>query len=153
MYDDGSVPVWRRYLLFQIPGWAVAAILLSALREWAVLPLWGALLIFCAYVAKDFLLYPFLRHSYRQDTRTQVERLIGERAVVTETLNPAGFIRVRGELWKAAVRPGSTAIASGSLVEIEGAEEWTLIVRAAAELSMESAGSDRPPGLPSGHSG
>jgi membrane protein implicated in regulation of membrane protease activity len=152
VYDDGSVSVWRRYLLFQIPGWALAAILLGALRSWLDLPLWAALLIFAAYVAKDFALYPFLRHSYRQDPRTQLERLIGERAVAAETLNPAGFIRLRGELWKAAVRPGSAAIERGAEVEIEGAEKWTLIVAPAAPLNTESPDSGRPPDPPTGRS-
>ena len=152
MYDHVSVSVLRRYLLFQIPSWVVAAIIVGALREWAGLPLWAALLLFAAYVAKDLVLYPFLRHSYQQDTRTQVERLIGERAMVTERLDPTGFIRVRGELWKAAVLPGSADVEAGSPVEIEGADKWTLMVRPVGDLSRESPGRGHPPDPPSGHS-
>ena len=124
-------PVWRRYLLFQLPGWILAAILLGALRAWFGLTLLAALLLLAAVIAKDLIVYPRLRRAYEQDSRTQVERLIGQRAVVAQTLNPVGFIRVRGELWSAAVRPEHAPLAAGLSVVIETAERWTLIVKPA----------------------
>lgn len=123
-------PAWRRYVLFQIPGWILAGVAVAALHRWFGVPLPLALLLLAVFVAKDFVLYPFLRRSYEQPAGTELERLIGERGIAVETLAPAGFVRVRGELWRAAVRPG-VELPRGAPVEVESTDGWTLVVKPA----------------------
>lgn len=50
---------FTRYMLFQIPGWLIAALVLIGLREWTGLSLQAAIGIFSLWVAVDFALYPF----------------------------------------------------------------------------------------------
>jgi membrane protein implicated in regulation of membrane protease activity len=144
------VTAWRRYLLFQIPGWALAAALLIALHYWFDLSTRTAVVVYAAYVVKDFLLYPFLRRSYEVEHRTQIEHHIGHEAKVTEPLNPTGFVRVRGELWRARIRDGNGPLEAGTTVRIAGVEGWTLLVdgkeasRGGLDRSVPKGPSSRP---------
>ena len=95
-----------RYALLQLPGWILAAGVLYVLHRWIGLPLWAAAILLAADVAKDVLLYPYLRRAYETDVGAGAERLVGERAEACETLDPAGYVRIRGELWSARLRDG-----------------------------------------------
>ncbi len=124
-----GMTAWRRYLLFQIPGWIVAGAVLWGLHHWKGLPWSVVALLYALYVVKDFALYPFLRRSYEQDPRSQTERLIGEHGVVLERLAPEGFVRVRGEIWRAAARSADGPIENGRRVRVEAVDGLTLVVR------------------------
>jgi membrane-bound serine protease (ClpP class) len=121
--------VLRRYLLLQVPGWILAALILAGLCRWADLPPWAALGAYALYVGKDFLLYPFLRHAYEPESCAGVERLSGERGIAETELNPEGFVRVRGELWRAQLEPSSAAVHPGEAVVVVSGRGMTLIVR------------------------
>ncbi len=120
---------FQRYLLFQIPGWILGAIILFVFREWIGLPLWGSVLLYSLYVGKDFVLYPFLSVAYQAGAKTGAEQFIGEIATVKTKLDLDGYVRVRGELWKARLTPGSAAIEQGAQVRVEAVHRMTLIVR------------------------
>ena len=120
--------VFQRYLILQAPGWVLAAIILAALHLWASLPLWIAVGLFAFYAGKDFVLYPFLRRAYESDTRTGAEQLIGATGTATEDLAPEGYIRVRGELWRATLARGSPPVHRGARVRVQSAVGLTLVV-------------------------
>ena len=113
--------VLAKYLLLQLPGWGAAALILWGLVEWIGLPPWVALLLFVADVVQDLLLYPLLRHAYGNDPSELVgpEVLLGARAVVEEDLAPSGWVRVRGELWRADARAGAP-LGRGRTVVVRG---------------------------------
>ena len=121
---------WVRYLLFQIPGWLIAAVVLYALRYQIGLPVKLAAGLFFLWVVKDLVLYPLLRRSYERTTKTGTEQLVDLRGVAQNRIDPRGHIRVRGEIWSAEVEPGGAAIAAGTNVRILAAERMTLIVEA-----------------------
>lgn len=133
MAEPASEPrrkgVFRRYLLLQVPGWILVALILAGLHRWAGLPLWAAVAAYAIYVGKDFLLYPFLRRAYEPDPRSGVERLIGQRGVAETDLNPDGFVRVRGELWGAELEPAGAMARRGEPVVVTAARGMTLRVR------------------------
>jgi membrane protein implicated in regulation of membrane protease activity len=133
--EAGIVNVRARYALLQLPGWILAAAVLYALHRWLGLPLWVAGILMVADLAKDVLLFPYLRRAYETDERTGAERLIGARAEVYEPLDPTGYVRIRGELWKARLSSGETGALAGSYVRVENAEGLIL------EVSREN-GSD-----------
>lgn len=120
--------VFQRYLLIQIPGWVLVAIILAGLYLWAGLPLWVALGLYAIYVGKDFVLYPFLRRAYETDAKTGAEQLIGATCTATEDINPEGYVRIRGELWRAEGMPGAPPIPEGSRVRVQSARGMILIV-------------------------
>ena len=120
---------WRKYLLFQIPGWLAAALILTLAVHWQWITRPLAVAGFALWVIKDLLFYPLLRRAYEPDL-TGAARLVGERGVAEGDLTPSGYIRVRGELWRATADSGAPPITSGTEVEVIGAERMELTVRA-----------------------
>jgi membrane protein implicated in regulation of membrane protease activity len=120
---------FTRYMLFQIPGWVIAALVLMGLKEWTGLSFWGAIGIFVLWVTIDFVLYPFLRKSYERNVQTGSERLIGERGIAKEWLRPEGYVEVQGHLWRAVAEPEDQPISPESPVRIVSADGLTLTVK------------------------
>ena len=133
------MPTWFRYLLFQIPGWILAAIVLLGLYHSQLIHGWLAVLCFLAWLVKDLVLYPLTREAYETKHNEGSQALIGQRGVSEGDLIPEGYVRVRGELWRAVADPSRGAIASGSKVEIVAAEGMRVFVRAVDEINSDSA--------------
>lgn len=95
------------------------------------------------FVAKDFALYPFLRPAYEVRPEPGPAHLLGERGVAVEDLAPAGYVRVRGEMWMAEAASGAP-LPSGTAVRVAAVRGNTLIVEPAAGLTSSSG----PPRTP-----
>ena len=117
-----------KYLLFQVPGWILAVLLLAGLHVWIDLPVWAAIGLFSLWVLKDLVFYPLLKVAYESSEKVGVDQLIGLRGVATENLDPRGYVHVRGELWRAETGSGKGPISSGSPVKVVGVDGMTLIV-------------------------
>jgi membrane protein implicated in regulation of membrane protease activity len=113
-----------------MPGWIIAAAVLGSLWQWEILPQWLVVLGFGTWVLKDIFLYPFVRTAYQTGSNTGPQALVGARGVAADDLAPEGFVRVRGELWRAVANPTDQMICSGTAVQILAAEGMTLRVRA-----------------------
>ena len=122
------VATWKKYALFQVPGWVAAAVVLLGLVEWVGLSLWAAAGFFTLWVIKDIALYPLVRTAYESNVKTGVEQLVGKRGVAQEWLDPRGMVRVRGELWQAEAEPRDQPIEPNSQIRVTGAHNLTLIV-------------------------
>ena len=120
--------VSKRYQLFQIPGWILAALLLGALHRWLALPLEFAIGLFVLYVAKDFIIYPYVRKAYEPHNKTGAELLIGCVGLTKQRLDPEGYVQVKGELWRAVADPPSRPIPPGQPVRIQAVSDFTLVV-------------------------
>jgi membrane-bound serine protease (ClpP class) len=67
------------------------------------------------------------------------EALLGERAVVTETLHPAGQVRIKGESWAATLGDDPLATAAvGAKVVVWAAEGLTLMVEPVPKMNGKS---------------
>jgi membrane protein implicated in regulation of membrane protease activity len=122
------VATWKKYTLFQVPGWVGAAIVLLGLMEWIGLSPWAASGLFSLWVIKDIALYPLVRTAYEPEVKTGVEQLMGETGVAQEWLDPHGMVRVHGELWQAEAERSEERIEPHSEIKITGARGLTLIV-------------------------
>ena len=120
-------PAFWRYTAFQIPGWIIASVGGWWVHRWLDVPLWVVSGVLVVWVIKDYALFPFLRSAYELDHRLPIERLIGERGKATDQLSPDGWVRVRGELWRAKSETAAT-IAPGVPVEVKGIEGTMLLV-------------------------
>jgi len=134
------VAVLAKYLLLQLPGWGAAALILWALVEWMGLPAWVAVLLLGADVAKDLVLFPFLRHAYGNEPSKLIgpETLLGARAIVEDELTPLGWVRVRGERWRAEARAGAP-LGRGLSVVVRGVRGLRLEVEAEDAGAQQSA--------------
>jgi membrane protein implicated in regulation of membrane protease activity len=126
--DCVAVTTPTRYFLLQIPGWGVVAILLAALHHWFGIPLWIAWGGWVIYVIKDFVLYPYLRPAYETQSPSGAERLTGQMAIVTQALEPKGYVQLAGDLWQARAAGPQEVVAVGSRVRVKGAEGLVLLV-------------------------
>jgi membrane protein implicated in regulation of membrane protease activity len=113
-----------KYLLWQLPGWVVAALVLFWLTRVLDLPIWIAAGLFVLFVAKDFVLFPVMRGVFSPSPHRP--QPIGERGEAVEPLRPSGYIRVNGELWKA--RTDGEPIEAGAVVVVHAARGLTLFV-------------------------
>ena len=119
-----------RYLLFQLPQWLILALFLWLLVDWNAVPRWAAQLFLMFWVIKDLIVFPLVRRAYENNTQTGAEELIGAKAVAQEPLDPEGYVKINGELWKARADPAHQRIEQNRRVEVRAARGLTLIVSA-----------------------
>lgn len=117
-----------KYLIYQVPGWILVALILFALRYWLELSPRIAIVVFLLWVIKDFALYPLLRKAFEPAGETPVDKMIGLQGVARERIDPRGYIQVRGELWRAEIRSGEDPIPAGCPVRIVDVNGMVLIV-------------------------
>ncbi len=117
----------RAYILLELGELLAIIILLVVISRFIHVPLWIAIAIPVGKFLKFIIVYPLVRRSVRQPIYSGMESLIGERGLATETLNPQGYIKLRGELWKAVSNEGP--IPSGTQVEVCRLERTRLVVK------------------------
>ena len=123
-----SLRVALRYLLFQIPGWIAVTLLALWLREPLGMAWWMAWTLIGAWVAKDFALFPLVWRAYLPQQPDNAHSLLGQRGVADEPLAPSGYVRVRGELWRAEAPDANRPIPRGAPVRVIGARGISLHV-------------------------
>ena len=115
-----------RYLAFQIPGWAVLALVLGAAMAWWELSRTLAAAIFALFVIKDAVLFPFVRVAYEPRSGGGAQALVGQRARAEEELAPEGYARIGAELWRAELVRGSAE--RGAALRVVAVRGLTLVV-------------------------
>jgi membrane protein implicated in regulation of membrane protease activity len=116
-----------QYLVLQVPDILLAGLVLLLLHRWVGLSLGWAIGLFALWVLKDLVLIRWLRDIFAPP-RTGPETLVGARATAQEPLAPAGYVLIRGEIWRAeSLRPHET-IAPGTVVIVRAARGLTLFV-------------------------
>jgi len=119
----------RRYVILQVPGVALAAIVAFLLWAGAVVSGSVALVALCAWVAKDAILYPFVKSAYDAAVPCGADRLVGETGTAVTAIDPEGRVRIRGELWNARLKDGGR-LAAGCTIAVVSSDGLTLLVRA-----------------------
>lgn len=120
--------VVAKYLLLQLPALLFLILILLLLRHWEVIPRWVFWAVVAAWVAKDALLFPFVWRAYDPETPVAGHSLIGARGVARERLNPAGYIRIGGELWRAELEKGEAPVEAEDTVVVREVHGLTLRV-------------------------
>jgi len=117
-----------KYALLQIPGTVLLVLVLILVKRWVQYPQWLYYGIIGIWVAKDIILFPFLWRAYDSRGGEVGHDMIGARGIAEERLDPEGYVRVRGELWRAQVRRNSPPIEKGSNVRVWEIQGLTLLV-------------------------
>ena len=127
------LPVFGRYLLFQLPGIGIATLVLVGLVEIWDLPVNAAVVLFALWVAKDLALYPFLKVAYqtRDSGVNGPDALLGNLGVAQDDLDPEGYVKIGSELWRARAAPEAESIVSGAPVRVVQMRNLMVVVEAA----------------------
>ena len=123
----------RRYLLLQIPGWTVASVVLWFLVDRFGLAPHIAVWLGVAYLAKDLVLYPWLKKAY-EDGPDAASLLVGREGTAQDVLDPTGYVRIGPERWRAEVA-AHERIEAGARVRVQAVRGLTLIVEPASEIA------------------
>lgn len=81
--------------------------------DWKIF--WIVLLI---WIIKDILMFPFIWRSYDTSSDNKVHGLKGKKGTVTRRLDPEGYVRIGGELWRAVLDDNGIAEKGESVVVI-----------------------------------
>lgn len=103
----------------------IAAILLAIL---VLPPGWGAAAVASAIAVDVAETVVLVRHARRRPGVVGAEALPGRECVVTARLDPAGWVRLDGEIWAARTLDGAVA-EPGARVVVEAVEGLQLLVR------------------------
>ncbi len=130
--DGARIPAVRvlaRYLLFQVPGWIVVAVAGWLLSRVPGVPGWVGPALLGGWILKDLVVYRWVRTAYDASDRPSPEgRLVGMRGVAEQDLAPEGFVRVRGELWRARAARREDRVRRGDAVRVTAASGLTVVV-------------------------
>ena len=118
-----------RYARYQIPDMAILVLILFMLHQWVDLSLWLFIGIISLWMVKYVLVFSFVWPAYDKPRPGDVKSLIGTDGIAEERLDPSGYIRVHGELWRAEVIGKTIPIEKGQTVLIERACGLTLLVK------------------------
>jgi membrane-bound ClpP family serine protease len=116
-----------KYVLLQIPGAALLLAVLVYFRERMGLAWWVVVLITALWIVKDIVLFPFVWRAY-EFGKKENDPLIGAIGIAEEPLQPSGYVKVRGELWRARLTDSSSSVEEGGPVRVAGREGLTLSV-------------------------
>ena len=116
--------------------------MLGGLLYWDAIPSWLAAVLMAALLAKDLILFPYVRSAYEPGASHGGEALLGAIARVEHAIAPAGWVRIGAETWRARMLDGSTSSAAGEYVEVRGIDDLVLVV---APVAPAGSPSPRPP--------
>jgi membrane protein implicated in regulation of membrane protease activity len=110
-------------VLWQVPGWVLGGLVLAFTVGVLDLPSWVVPAGIAVLAVRDLALYPAMRAVFRPP---RAPHPIGASGVALDALDPSGYVRIDGELWRAE-SPRSPVPAGGRVV-VHDAHGLTLIV-------------------------
>jgi membrane protein implicated in regulation of membrane protease activity len=120
--------IYFRYILLNIPEFVAMILILIVIQFWVVIPVWLLWSIIGFWIVKDVILFPFIWRAYDWHRAGKSRSMIGERGVAREKLVPAGYVKIRGELWRAEKIGKGPPIEEGQPVRVKKMEGLTLFV-------------------------
>jgi membrane protein implicated in regulation of membrane protease activity len=127
-----SYTLIRRYALFQLPGISLIILTLISLRVMLGIPLWSVWTLTIFWIVKDILMFPFVWHAYDKRDTGALGSLLGSQGRALERLSPGGYVKVRGEIWRAELDDSRYPVYAGEAIEILGLRGSTLKVQRSA---------------------
>ena len=124
--------VLAKYWALQLPAMVLVIVVLLAVEDGLAWPQWIVWTIVAVWVAKDAILYPFLWRAYDpSDPAALPYRMEGAKGIAVDRIDPSGFVRIAGELWRAELSRGASRIEEGETVQVDARHGLTLLVQGA----------------------
>ena len=120
--------IYLRYLLLMIPGVVVLFLVLLIVEHWVAMPAWLFWAVILLWLAKEVIIFPFVWQAHDPNRPGLSRTMIGARGIVKKRLDPAGYIQVAGELWKAELVEIGQPVEMGERVRVLKMEGLKLFV-------------------------
>jgi membrane-bound serine protease (ClpP class) len=120
---------YRRYTAYSITTTLLEEAVLVAAVLWLLprfginIPFWGLSLMVVALGVYAYITYRLGKNAL--DRKAMISPDVGSRGRTTTPISPKGYVRVRGELWRAS---SSSFIDAGEEVAVVGIDGMTLLV-------------------------
>ena len=106
---------------------AIAVLIMVVLPIFGInIPVWVTVIVLASYAVFAYIMYRISHPTVLFKPVTEPETIVGKDGVVEVDLNPAGYVRVEGELWKATSLGGD--LHKGDIVVVTGMEGLKLTV-------------------------
>ncbi len=117
-----------KYTFIHLAELSLLGITLIVISHFIGIPIWLVVTILALWIVKDIVLFPRVWRAYAFDDTNPMRRLIGLEATVMDSLDPDGYVRVEGELWKAEIRNPLYPAKRGDRTRVVDTKGMTLIV-------------------------
>jgi membrane-bound ClpP family serine protease len=124
-----SLRVIARYIVMQIPGFVLFGLVLILCQRWVVIPSQLFAILLILWILKDIFLFPIVWQAYADQEKPEESQLLNALGTAFDRLDPSGYVRVRGELWRAERTPDSLPIEKGESVQVVGRDNLLLKVK------------------------
>ena len=105
----------------------LAVVVLRLLPKYGVnIPLWALIVLMALFGAYEYMSYRLGKRALDRMPLVSLEVLIGTKCKTITPLNPRGYVRIGGELWRAKAE---SDIAADEEVTVIGVERMTFLVR------------------------
>jgi|GEM_PF-2349623 len=139
-----TAATFLRYLVLQLPGFVVAAGVLTWLVRAGHLTAPIGYILLALWVLGEIAMFPVMRVAYEPGTaHTGIEAMVGALGSAETALDPDGFVRVGAERWRAVAQGGR--IAAGSAVRVDHVRALTLVVEPWQDATAQTRAVSDPP--------
>ena len=122
----------RWHTVYSIISVAIQTIALTAALIWLLplfninIPMWWIVFILVIFLIYSYIMYRIGHPTVLYKSVSDPNSIIGNEGVVEVALNPEGYVRVRGELWKASSADGP--LDKGDEIKVTGLAGMKLTV-------------------------
>lgn len=117
-----------KYALIHSAELVALVLALIVLRNLAGIPTWMLVAVLALWIIKDIVLFHRVWKAYAFSDNRPVKELLDLEATVAYSLDPVGYVRARGELWRAEVKDPRRPAKRGDCVRVVDVRGMTLIV-------------------------
>jgi membrane-bound ClpP family serine protease len=129
-----------RYTLLQLPGLLLIVLLVILVKRYFDFSWWFMGGIIVIWILKDIVLFPFVWRAYDWKSHEKSHSMLGLVGNAVDRLAPEGYVKVRGELWRAEVIDRDMVVEQNRAVRVEAIRGLTLLVRPQKDQEAEKSG-------------
>jgi membrane protein implicated in regulation of membrane protease activity len=123
-----NLKVILKYTLLNLAELGLIVVALILVEQVIDIPTWLTITILALWILKDIAIFPKVWRAYIFDDNRPLSQLIGLEATVMDSLNPVGYVRVNGELWRAEIRNPRYPAKTGDRTKVVDVKGMTLVV-------------------------
>jgi membrane protein implicated in regulation of membrane protease activity len=117
-----------KYTTVHLAELVLLLVILLVIRYVIGLPSWVMITVLLLSILKDVILFPKVWRAYARGDNRPISELMGLEATVAHSIDPVGYVRVRGELWKAEAKDPRDPVVRGERTRVVGGGGMRLVV-------------------------